>query len=440
MSSRIKRRSRSPKQTASFKLTLRQEQANRLLAGPQRHTLLVGGSRSGKTFVLCRAVLIRALKAPGSRHAILRRAAKAARASIGQDTLPKVARLCLPGLRLHWRGQDGVFVLANGSEIWLGGLDTGDRAEKILGQEFATLYFNECSQLAYGSVTLARTRLAQSIRCPDGTILRQRAYYDLNPTGKRHWTYRMFVAAKDPNYAWLAMNPADNAENLKPDYLAELATLPERSRRRFLDGEYQEDIDGALWTIERFEAHRRRNGDHPDLVRVAVAIDPSGTSGDSGDAVGIVVAGLGSDGRGYVLEDLTCRVSPEAWARRAVGAYHRHRADCLLAERNFGGDMVRAVLRAVDATVPIRTVTASRGKAVRAEPIAALYEQGRVAHVGDGLSELEDEMLSFSTSGYQGAGSPNRADALVWALTWLMQPEQVFAGPLVLTRKREGLI
>jgi phage terminase large subunit-like protein len=97
-------------------------------------------------------------------------------------------------------------------------------------------------------------------------------------------------------------------------------------------------------------------------------------------------------------------------------------------------------MRAVDATVPIRTVTASRGKAVRAEPIAALYEQGRVAHVGDRLGALEDEMLSFSTTGYQGAGSPNRADALVWALTWLMQASQPFAAPLVLTRKREGLI
>jgi len=160
-----------------------------------------------------------------------------------------------------------------------------------------------------------------------------------------------------------------------------------------------------------------------------VAIDPSGTSGsDEGDDVGIVVCGRGVDGRGYVLEDATCKLSPEGWARRAVTAYHRWNADRIVAERNFGGDMVRAVVRQVDATVPYKEVTASRGKHVRAEPVSALYEQGRVGHSGE-LAALEDELVLMTANGYAGEGSPNRLDALVWALTEVMlghrKPEPV---------------
>jgi hypothetical protein len=411
--------------------------------------MLVGGSRSGKTFVLCRTVLARAHAAPESRHVILRFRGNAARSSISLDTLPRAAKLCFPGKRLTEYRQDGFFELVNGSQIWVSGLDDQVRAEKILGQEFATIYFNECSQIPYSSVTLARTRLAQVVPHLNGGYLTQRAYYDLNPPGKGHWTYQMFVAGVEPDsrqpiadrsqYASLYMNPHDNAANLSPEYLAELASLPERARKRFLDGEYQTEIDGALWTLETLEQGRVENV--PDLQRVVVGVDPSGASGDENsrsDAIGIVVAGKGVDGRGYVLEDLTCRLSPEAWARRAVDAYRRHSADCIVAEKNFGGDMVRAVLRAVDADVPIRLVTASRGKAVRAEPIAALYEQSKVSHVGM-FVELEDEMLNFSVSGYQGSKSPNRADALVWVLTELMGKtiaEVPIVVPMILTTPR----
>jgi phage terminase large subunit-like protein len=218
----------------------------------------------------------------------------------------------------------------------------------------------------------------------------------------------------------------DNAANLAPGFLAEIKARYEGTRlgRQELNAELLEDVPGALWSREMVE-RARYDGAIPDLVRVVVAIDPSGTSGnDNGDSVGIVVAGVGRDGLGYVLADLTVKASPAQWGAIAVNAYHHYRADRIIAERNFGGAMVEHVIRSVDPLVPYRDVTASRGKIARAEPIAALYEQNRVRHCGN-LSALEDQMCAMTGNGYAGDGSPDRADALVWALTELMsQPHR----------------
>lgn len=192
-----------------------------------------------------------------------------------------------------------------------------------------------------------------------------------------------------------------------------------RLGRQELDGEIIDDVPGALWTRQMIDTTRVKEA--PQMARVVVAVDPSGTAGedDEGDAIGIVVAGRGIDGRCYVLADRTCKLSPEGWARMAVTAYHQFDADRLVAERNFGGAMVKAVIRQADRDVPFKEVAASRGKSVRAEPVSALYEQGRVSHVG-GFPDLEDEMVLFTSGGYMGDQSPNRADALVWAITEVM--------------------
>ena len=155
----------------------------------------------------------------------------------------------------------------------------------------------------------------------------------------------------------------------------------------------------------------------PDLARVVVAVDPATTSGEDSDETGIIVAGTTADGHGYVLEDLTCRESPDGWARRAVGAYHLHKADRIVAEANNGGDLVERVIRTVDAAVSYTGVHASRGKLTRAEPVAALYEQKRVHHVGT-FPDLEDQQCAFTPQGSRR--SPDRVDALVWALTELI--------------------
>lgn len=756
---------------AAATLTPKQREANRLLASPARNVMLRGGSRSGKTFLLVRALIQRAINAPGSRHAIFRFRFNHAKTSIWADTMPKVLKLCFPDLRARFDKTDFYVELPNGSQIWIGGLDDKERVEKILGAEYVTLYFNESSQIPWGSVEMAMSRLAQkceldpeiakvagrkylnlkayfdcvsgdtvldgqsktiaelasdghpitvmtthgprmasapwingygevftvttssgrTIRatashrfwtrdgwkrldaipighellctsgypsrddglddrhgtrtpsdltgncckhphrydepplpeedrgqaCPasscdaaqhtqfdhhhdelgchkarhnrpsilhshhirwshelpsrvfgemiaymkdlfslqisgssqrksqsDGqcrkasshlqsipepqsicyprltpfwclrsaldaaSIGRQWLRYTLrhwlspdpkvlgnegrksllafdapiiegceyetvvdisqpttiafytvdvpfsrhylangfvshncNPPSKLHWSYALFRAKLKPgtkealpnpdDYVEMKVNPSDNAENLPAEYFEVLASMSAAKRLRFEAGEWATEVNGALWTLEDrtaddgrvipgIDSTRMAKADIPEMRRIVVSVDPSGTKGDdSGDDIGIVVAGLGVDGRAYVLEDATCNMSPEGWARRVVDRYHHWGADRIVAERNFGGDMVRSIIMTADKRASYKEVTASRGKSVRAEPVAALYEQGRVSHVGE-FPDLEDQLCNFTASGYIGDKSPDRADAMVWALTELM--------------------
>ena len=418
----------------TFSLTAKQEQGNAVLAGSAKHIMLFGGSRSGKTFLLTRAVCARAIKATGSRHAILRFRFNAVKNSIAFDTFPKVMKLCWPEVKYEINKSDWFAKLANGSEIWFAGLDDKERTEKILGMEFATLYLNECSQIPYGSVETAITRLAQKATQVIGgkeSPLKPKAYYDCNPPSKAHWSYRIFKEFRHPDtkeplanrddYASLQMNPGDNVENLTDGYLDTLRSLSSRARKRFLDGEFADATPNQLFAEENIDRWRVLDGDLPDMVRLVVAVDPSGADDENNadnDAIGIVVAGLGTDGNAYVIEDLTVKAGPATWGRIATDAYDRHAADAVVGETNYGGAMVKHVIQTARPRTNYRQVTASRGKAVRAEPIGALYELGKVRHVGY-LRELEDELAAFSTFGYTGENSPNRADAAIWALSEL---------------------
>jgi predicted phage terminase large subunit-like protein len=192
-----------------------------------------------------------------------------------------------------------------------------------------------------------------------------------------------------------------------------------RLGRQELNAELLDDVPGALWERDTIEACRVEKT--PALRRIVVAIDPATTSGEDADESGIVVAGAGEDGHGYVLEDLSGRYAPIEWARIAVSAYRRHQADRIIAETNNGGEMVEATVRMVDPNVSYKSVHASRGKFTRAEPVSALYEQGRVHHVGT-LPILEDQMAAFTPDldRERSKSSPDRVDALVWAFTELM--------------------
>jgi predicted phage terminase large subunit-like protein len=208
---------------------------------------------------------------------------------------------------------------------------------------------------------------------------------------------------------------SDNAANLAPTFLTAIVNRYEGTRlgRQELDGDILDDVPGALWNRDLLEATRVAKGEAPPMRRIVVAIDPAVSTGENSDLTGIIVAGLGADGAGYVIEDLSGRYSPTEWARRAIGAYHLHKADRIIAEANQGGAMVETTLRAVDAYVPVRLVHASRAKITRAEPISALFEQHK-AHVVGGLPELEDELCSYEPG---SPNSPDRLDAMVWALT-----------------------
>lgn len=397
--------------------------------------MLYGGSRSGKTFLLTTALVVRAVKAPGSRHAIFRHRFNHLKTSVGMDTIPKVMKLRFPDVPFKIDKTDWV-VKVGDSEIWLGGLDDKERTEKILGQEYSTLYFNECSQISYSAVLMARTRLAQK------TKLINRAYYDCNPPGSKHWTAMIFVGKKDPaskpagqplpnpdNYAATVMNPFGNRANLSDEYIAELESLPDKQRQRFLLGKFTADLDNALWTIESFG--NRLIGDPAKLAedceRVVVSVDPSGAAGvedKRSDEIGITVTGRKKGGQYIVLADRTLRAGPQQWARAAINAYREFKADAIVAEKNFGGAMVKHTIETEDRNMLVKEVTATRGKVVRAEPISALYAKGIVSHV-HGLEELEDQMCNMTSAGYMGERSPDRVDSLVWGLTELSQGREV---------------
>jgi phage terminase large subunit-like protein len=215
----------------------------------------------------------------------------------------------------------------------------------------------------------------------------------------------------------------DNQANLAANTVKQLYERYGGTRlgRQELEGEILHDVPGALWNRDIIDAARLRDVPE-DLERVYVAVDPAVSNTENSDEHGIVVVGLARDkegyARGYVLDDGSCRGQPEEWARKAVSLYRTWSADKIIAEKNQGGDMVESTIKAQDRSVPVELVTATRGKVVRAEPISALYEQGRIHHCGR-FDVLEDQMCMFSIDNVRNAstGSPDRVDALVWGLT-----------------------
>lgn len=417
----------------SFSPTPKQSEALRVIGSTATHIMLFGGSRSGKTFIALRAIVVRAMAAPRSRHAVLRFRFNHVKASVIHDTFPKMMRVCFPDVNYRLDKTDWFAEFPNGSQIWFGGLDDKERTEKILGQEHATIYLNESSQIPLASRNLAVTRLAQ--KCVyevdgDKGDLRLKMLYDCNPPSQAHWSYKLFIQKRDPdnnkplpdpdNYASVQMNPRDNMQNLPAEYLRSLENLPLRMRQRFLDGRFADVTENALWNGETIDKWRTLN-ELPDMQRIVVAVDPSG-SGDEdnadNDAIGIIVAGLGTDGNGYVLEDLTVKAGPKVWGTIVATAFDRHDADLIVGESNFGGEMVKFVIQTAKPRAPYKKITASRGKVVRAEPIASLTELGKVRFAGS-FTDLEDELCAFTTAGYIGQNSPNRADAFVWAMSEL---------------------
>lgn len=222
------------------------------------------------------------------------------------------------------------------------------------------------------------------------------------------------------------MSTYENRANLAPQFFAQLVRRFEGTRlaRQELLAELLEDVPGALWNRENLEATRVERAPER-LQRIVIGVDPAGSSAEGADLTGIVACGRGLDGDGYVLADLSRRGTPREWASAAIAAYHSLRADKIVIERNFAGDMAAATLASVDPAVPVMEVTSSRGKLLRAEPIGSIFEQRR-AHIVGTLPELEDQMCSFTPDWNRARdGSPDRVDALVFAMTELMIEQRV---------------
>jgi phage terminase large subunit-like protein len=368
--------------------------------------MLFGGAGSGKTWKILYHVFLRALMMPGSRHICLRQRFEHTKNTLWPSA-KEMVNIQWPGLwdMMDTNRSGGLWSMRiNESEVLFGGLDDKERVEKHLGAEYATVYINECSEIAdEEAVNLISSRLRQKV---DG---RHILFCDMNPPAKSHWSYRRYIEDKAPGRTSFRINPIDVRENLPASYIARLEALPERMRQRFLYGEFTSDIEGALWSWETIEGTRTELSGEEG--RTVVGVDPAATNKEDSDETGIIVGA--EKGPGWIIkEDLSFKGSPNEWGMRAIQAYHRHDADCVVVETNQGGDMIKTILNSLDPTVPVEEVRATKGKHTRAEPVVALYEQGLIEHA-KGLDDLEDQMMSWVP---HASESPDRVDALVWVL------------------------
>lgn len=287
----------------------------------------------------------------------------------------------------------------------------GTEPNQLRGPEFDTAWIDELAKYRYARETWDMLQFAMR-----GTAIEPRQIITTTPRPIE--LIKAIVAGQEGKVHITRGKTSENRANLAASFIERIENRYAGTRlgRQELDAEILGDLPGALWSLATLDAYRLK--DQPALKRIVVAVDPAVTNTETSDDHGIIVAGMMDDQRGAVLEDASLTGSPNEWARRAVSLYRSWEADCIVVEVNQGGDMVANTIRTIDPNVRIKEVRASRGKHVRAEPIAALYEQGKIAHVG-AFAALEGQMTQMTTEGYQGDGSPDRVDALVWAFTEL---------------------
>jgi phage terminase large subunit-like protein len=239
----------------------------------------------------------------------------------------------------------------------------------------------------------------------------------MNPSYKSHWIYNRFVKYPRNDTNYIHTTYLDNQNNLSPSFIAQAERTRTENLHRYNHlflGHWLEDAEGMLWNRQIIE--RLRMATPPQLERIVVSVDPAASANLDSDETGIVVCAKDAKGNGYVLEDLSGKYSPSQWAAVAVKAFERWNADCIVAEKNMGGDMVESVLRSQNTTARIKLVNATKGKYVRAEPIYSLYEQNKIYHIGQ-FPILENQMITFDPD---KGKSPDRVDALVWGFTELL--------------------
>lgn len=302
----------------------------------------------------------------------------------------------------------------------VGEVFSADDPESLRGPQFEAAWCDELAKWRYADATFDMLQF--------GLRLGKRPQQLITTTPRPLPLIKRLLT--DPRTRVTRAPTVANKDYLSPAFLDAVVGRYAGTRmgRQELDGDLIEDRPDALWSRALIEACRVTEA--PALSKIVVAVDPPGTSRKGADACGIVVTGRSENGWFYVLEDASSAgLSPSAWASKAVALYRRYNANNIVAEVNMGGEMVRAVLREVDHTVPLKEVHATRGKYLRAEPVAALYEQGKVKHVGC-FSDLEDEMCDFGVEGLSTDRSPDRLDAMVWGITSLMTT-QTFGGPRI---------
>ncbi len=376
--------------------------------------LLMGGRGSGKTRAGAEFIRAFAAENAGARLALIGETHGDAR-----DVMVEGISGLLP---IHAIDERPVFEKTRGRLVWQNGSQaqvfSAEEPDSLRGPQFHSAWCDEIAKWRY--LDAAWDNLQFALRLGDHP--RQ-----VMTTTPRPVPFLKKLLA-DPHCVVSRATTFDNSDNLPDAFFESVISRYDHTRlgRQELNGEMIEERDDALWSRAMIETARVAAA--PDLMRVVIALDPAASSSKKADACGIVAAGKGADGHAYVIEDATLQgVRPDVWAAKAIALYHRHQADAVVAEVNQGGEMIEAVIHAIDPNVPVTAVRAQRGKYLRAEPVATLYARGRVHHAGQ-FAALEDEMCDFAASGLSNGRSPDRVDALVWALTALQLDA---AGPLI---------
>jgi len=391
---------------ANFAWTLNGRPEQQPPPGDWRTWLLIGGRGSGKTRAGAEWV-----------HAMASGAKAPLRIALVAETLADAREVMIDGVSGIWRiarFRRPQFEITRRRLVWPNGsvaqLFSSEDPDSLRGPQFDLAWCDELAKWKHAQETWDMLQF--------GLRLGDRPRQVVTTTPRAIPLVRTLVS--DAGTVVTKLSTEGNRANLAPGFVETLAKRYGGTRlgRQELGGELIEDREDALWSRDMLERLRIRT--HGPLGRIVVAVDPPAAERAKDSCCGIVVAGLEATGRAVVLADLSvAHASPSAWGNAVVRAFRKYQADRVVAEVNQGGDMVSAILRSIDETLPVTTVHARRGKYLRAEPVAALYEQGRVAHAGD-FAALEDQMCDFGPDGLSGGTSPDRLDALVWALTSLV--------------------
>ena len=429
----------------------KQQQLNQLVwHDPYVENLLAfGPSRSGKSAIITAMIINRAMSYPGTKHAIFRLTMRSCRSHLFNGTFPDIMKMLYPDL-WEWMGKNGNINKAeswvefpNTSKIHFEGLDPNN-IDKVLGAQYATAWVNECNEVQdYDIIQQLASRLADTaplvdlntnkpVLDADGKVqkLRPLMIYDCNPDVKTDWDYLCFVEKRHPitgkpfkpetlrKWRRVFLPRQENDHNLAKGYGDSLEDRYDGSPEmasRFLEGRWRDDNPDALFRKSMFKYRDRPQDDF--LLRIIVAVDPAGSNGNNSDSTGICVVGLGMDGCAYILEDASIKGTPEQWAKRVGELYDSYGADLVVAEKNYGGQMVEHTIRTYRRNMPVKMVTATKGKRVRAEPVAMAYHKDKVFHT-DTFKELESQMCAYKSDTKK---SPDRMDALVWGVSEVLK-------------------
>lgn len=375
--------------------------------GDWKTWLVLAGRGWGKTRTAAEDIAAYGLDHPKSRIAVV-----AETFSDGRDTcIEGESGLfgVLPESSIsHWNRSLGELVLTNGTRYKI---YSGDKPGQLRGPQHSRAWVDELCKFRHAAETWTQLQLGLRLgRDPRAIVT----------TTPKPMALLKDLMTRDNTYVTRG-STYDNAANLSETFLDEVRRRYEGTRtgQQELLGVYLEEVEGALWTRRMIEDSKISEARLPEMQRVVVGVDPAITATDESDLTGLTVCGLGMDGRSYILYSTGVRLSPDGWARRAVNLYHEYEADRIVAEKNQGGDMVGAVIGTADSRVPVKLVHASRGKRTRAEPVAALFEQGRIGMLqSEDHTLLEDQLCQFT--GAPGEESPDLLDSLVWSVTELM--------------------